>query len=77
MEVVPSSTAFFVHWCLGDLHRGDHEFDDQAIVHYQEAAILDPDAPEPHYGLALVFEAQGLQQQYVGEWRIYEELAGQ
>lgn len=43
--MVPSSTAFFVHWCLGDLHRGDHEFDDEAIVHYQEAAILDPDAP--------------------------------
>lgn len=76
LEIVPFSTAFPAHMALEELYREEHDFD-HAVIHYQEASTLDPDAPEPHYGLALVFEAQGLQQQYVGEWRIYEELAGQ
>ena len=76
LEVVPSSTAFSIHITLGDLYRAEDELE-QAVVHYQEAAILDPRAPEPHYGLALVYEAQGLWEQSVSEWQRYDELAGE
>jgi tetratricopeptide (TPR) repeat protein len=76
LEVVPSSTAFAIHVTLGDLHRLGDEFE-QAIAHYQEAIILDPYAAEPHYGLALVYEAQGLWEQYMSESRTYEELRAQ
>jgi len=76
LEVVPSSTAFAIHVTLGDLYRLGDELE-QAMAHYQEATILDPYAPEPHYGLALVYEAQGLWEQYMSEWRIYEELTAQ
>lgn len=75
-EVVPPLTAFSIHVTLGDLFRSEGEWE-QAMVHYQEAAILDPYAPEPHYGLALVYEAQGLWDQYTSEWQNYEELKAQ
>ncbi len=76
LEIVPSSTAFFIHVTLGDLYRAEGELK-QATVHYQEATILDPCAPEPHYGLALVYQSQGLWEQYMSEWQRYEELAAQ
>lgn len=50
---------------------------EQAVVHYQEAVVLDPSAPERHYGLALAYEAQGLWEQYMSEWQRYDELAGE
>lgn len=76
LEVVPPSTAFSVHVTLGDLYRAESDLE-QAMVRYQEATILDPCAPGPHYGLALVYQAQGLWEQYMSEWQTYEELAGQ
>jgi mannosyltransferase len=75
-EVVPSSTALSIHVTLGDLYRSEGELE-EALVHYQEASVLDPSAPEPHYGLALVYQAQGLQEQYASEWQKYEELTAQ
>lgn len=74
LEAVPSSMAFSIHVTLGDLYRAESELE-RAMVHYQEATILDPWAPEPHYGLALVYQAQGLWEQYASEWQTYEELA--
>ncbi len=73
LEVVPSSTAFAIHVTLGDLYRLRDELE-QAKAHYQEAIILEQYAPEPHYGLALVYKAQGLWEHYMSEWRTYEEL---
>ncbi len=76
LEVVPSSTAFSIHVTLGDLYQAKGRLE-QAMVHYQEATILDPCAPEPHYGLALVYEAQGLWEQSISEWQRYDELTGE
>jgi tetratricopeptide (TPR) repeat protein len=75
-EVVPSLTALSIHVTVGDLYRSEGELE-EALVHYQEAAVLDPSAPEPHYGLALVYEAQGRQEKYASEWQKYEELTAQ
>jgi len=72
---VPSSAAFSVHLALGDFYRETAQFD-QAAVHYEEAAGLKADAPEPHYGLALVYEAEGRGDECAREWQIYEELKG-
>jgi len=74
LEVVPDSVAASIHVTLGDLYRSDGELE-EAIAEYQKAAGLDPQAPGPHYGLALVYQAQGLQQQYELEWLHYEELS--
>lgn len=65
-----------IHVSLGGLYRLQDDRQ-QAMAHYQQAAILAPYAPEPHYGLALVCEAQGLCQQYMSEWQRYDELAGE
>jgi len=75
LEVAPSSAAFSIHVGLGDLYRADEELE-QAVVHYREAIFLDPYAAEPHHGLALVYEAQGLWEQSASEWQRYDELAG-
>lgn len=74
LEVVPPATASSIHVALGDFHRTNNDLE-QAVVHYRQAAILEPSAPEPHYGLALVYRAQGMQEQYESEWETYEELA--
>jgi mannosyltransferase len=76
LEVVPPSTASSSHVALGEFHRANDDFE-QAMLHYRQAAILDPSAPEPHYGLALVYRAQGMQEQYESEWETYKELAAQ
>jgi mannosyltransferase len=70
---VPPSAAFSVHLALGDFHREAGQLD-QAAVHYEKAAVLKARAPEPHYGLALVYEAEGRGDEYAREWQIYEEL---
>jgi len=74
LEVVPSSAGLSIHVGLGDLYRAEGELE-QAVVHYEAAIALDPYAPAPHYGLALVYEAQGLWGQYIREWQRYQELA--
>ncbi len=76
LDVVPSSAASSIHVGLGDRFRAEGELE-QALVHYQEAVVLDPSAPEPHYGLARVHEAQGLWNQSVREWQKYDELVGE
>jgi hypothetical protein len=75
-EVVPYSTAFSIHLGLGDLYRGEGDLE-QALGHYQEAVLLDPSAPEPHYGLALLYKAQGLSEQWLREWQRYGDLMEQ
>jgi len=74
LEVVPDSVAASISVTLGDWHRSEEQFE-EAIAEYRQAAALNPRAPGPHYGLALVYEAQGLQEQYEMEWRLYEELS--
>jgi mannosyltransferase len=74
LQVVPDGVAASIHVTLGDLLRSEGELED-AITEYQEAALLDPRAPEPHHGLAKAYKAQGLQEPYETEWRIYEELS--
>ncbi len=76
LELEPSGAALSVHVGLGDLHRAENELE-EALVHYQAAVAVNPYAPEPHYGLALVYEAQGLQEQYLSEWQTYEALTAQ
>jgi len=72
---VPPSAAFSIHLALGDFHREAGQLD-QAAVHYEEAAVLKADAPEPHHGLALVYGAEGRGDEYAREWQMYEELKG-
>jgi hypothetical protein len=74
LEMVPPRVASSIHVSLGDFYRADGDLE-QAKADYQDAAVLDPRAPEPHRGLALVYEAQGIRDQYEMEWRIYEELS--
>lgn len=76
LEVGPSSAAVSIHVGLGDLFRAEGQLE-EAVVHYQEAVVLDPSAPEPHYGLACVYEAQGLWDQSVSEWQKYDEVVGE
>lgn len=76
LEVVPSSAVFSIHVGLGDLYRAEGELE-QAVVHYEVAIALDPYAPAPHYGLALIYEAQGLWEQSLTERQAYEELIAQ
>ena len=66
--------ASSVHITLGDFYRAEDRLG-EAVAEYEEAASLDPRAPGPHYGLALVYEARGLWEQYEQEWRLYEELS--
>jgi mannosyltransferase len=74
LELVTPRVASSIRVSLGDFYSDDGQLE-QATAEYQEAAILDPRAPEPHRGLALVYEAQGIRDQYEMEWRIYEELS--
>jgi len=74
LEMVPPRVASSIHVTLGDFHRADGDLE-LAKAEYQDAAVLDPRAPDPHRGLALVYEAQGIRDQYEMEWRIYEELS--
>lgn len=75
LEVVPSSAGLSIHVGLGDLYRAEGELE-QAVVHYEAAIALDPYAPAPHYGLALIYDAQGLWEQSVTERQKYDQLAG-
>lgn len=74
LEIVPPKAAAFIHTALGNVRRAEGRVQ-EAVNHYQEAASLDPDPPEPHCGLALVYEAQGVWEQYIREWQRYQELA--
>jgi 4-amino-4-deoxy-L-arabinose transferase-like glycosyltransferase len=76
LEVVPSAVVPSIHVALGDLYRTLLDLD-KAAIHFGQAAVLDPMAAEPHYGLALVYRAQGMQEQYESEWETYKELAAQ
>jgi tetratricopeptide (TPR) repeat protein len=74
LAVLPEGSRPSVHLAVADLYRG-MSFYDQAVEHYEAVALLDPLAPEPHYGLAMVYEAQGLMDACEREWQIYEELS--
>lgn len=73
LEIVPSSAALSVHLALGDLYRSRDELE-QAMAHYREAIALDPQAPEAHHGLAVVYRSLGEREQYESEWDTYQEL---
>jgi hypothetical protein len=74
LAVVPATVAASIRVTLGDLYRSDGKLE-EAIAEYQKAAALDPQTPGAHYGLALAYQAQGLQEQYEREWLLYEELS--
>jgi mannosyltransferase len=74
LGLVSPPVASSIHVTLGDFYRAEDRLD-EAVVEYEEAASLDPRAPEPHQGLALVYEARGLREQYEQEWQLYEELS--
>lgn len=73
LGLVPPPVASSIHVTLGDFYRAENRLD-EAVAEYEEAASLDPRAPGPHRGLALVYEARGLWEQYEQEWQLYEEL---
>jgi tetratricopeptide (TPR) repeat protein len=75
LSSVPPSAAYSVHLALGDFHREAGHFE-QAAPHYEEAAVLKANEPEPHYGLALVYDALGRRDECAREWQTYQELRG-
>jgi mannosyltransferase len=74
LGLVSPPVAASIHVTLGDFYRAEDRLD-EAVAEYEEAAGLDPRAPGPHYGLALVYEARDLGELYEREWRLYEELS--
>jgi mannosyltransferase len=74
LSLVSPPVASSIHVSLGDFYRAENRLD-EALAEYEEAVSLDPHAPEAHYGLAQVYEARGLREQYEREWQLYEELS--
>jgi hypothetical protein len=74
LGLVSPPVASSIHVSLGDYYRAEDRLD-EAMAEYQEAVSLDPYAPAAHRGLALVYEARGLQERYEREWQLYEELS--
>lgn len=76
VEVVPPTVASSIHTTLGDLYLEQRELD-EAVAHYQQAIILSPMAPEPHRGLAELYQNRGMEAEAAAEWGIYERLLGE
>ncbi len=76
LEVVPASVASSVHTTLGDLYREQRALQ-EAVAHYRQAIILDPQAAEPHRRLAELYENQGMESEAAAEWETYEQLMDQ
>ncbi len=73
IEVVPPAVASSIHTSLGDLYHEKQALD-EATSHYQQAIALDPLAPEPHRGLAELFQDRGMGAEAAAEWETYEQL---
>lgn len=76
LEVVSPTVASSIHSSLGDLYQEQPAFH-EAVAHYRQAIVLNPEAPEPHRRLAELYERQGMAVEAAAEWEKYEQLMDQ
>jgi len=76
LEVVSPTVASSIHTSLGDLYQEQPALH-EAVAHYRQATVLDPEAPEPHRRLAELYESQEMEAEAAAEWETYQQLMDQ